>query len=620
MMLFLLSLFAVPSTGVRELLIPSYPGCAVYEEALTASSLACAFLSNPSLVVKTAYPYVSATHTEWFAGARKERIDALLPYTWGTLGIGVSGFHVWDLEHRAGPDSVPELFSAYNTGLELRYGRSIGNLSLGASVNAFLEHIYNYSAGGVSGSLGGSYRLKPFTFGLSVLNIGPGVRLNTETSALPLRVQAGVSCAIQNLCDISAGSAWSPDSALGAFDFSLGAGATFFKVLRLDIGGGYGAHPHAGAGLALKVKDLEVAYSASLRPSIGFSHHIGIQLTLHPPQREDPIVTRMIQTSQAFVEIGKRDLLNKDYSHALAQFDLALVWYSDNEEAQKGYNEALEKEHQRQINLHLEAARNYREEGSYLDALREYEYVLSLSSDNAMALSGRADMMLKLNETPILTMTDIPEEAVRFFEAGVEAFRKDDFSKALNYWQEISASYPYIEEIAPYIKLASERRDNQVDSLTLLAYNARERDALRQALNYTEKILSIAPTNNVAHTMREELTSLIHRRVSDSLEKALEYFDSRRFELAAETFNSILTLEPTNTIAARYLERIQKEQKLGREQLASLNVSAASAYALGDFDTAIRIWEQILAIDSTFTNVQRNLERAKNKKALLGEP
>jgi tetratricopeptide (TPR) repeat protein len=120
--------------------------------------------------------------------------------------------------------------------------------------------------------------------------------------------------------------------------------------------------------------------------------------------------------------------------------------------------------------------------------------------------------------------------------------------------------------------------------------------------------------------MREELTSLIHRRVSDSLEKALEYFDSRRFELAAETFNSILTLEPTNAIAVRYLERIQKEQKLGREQLASLNVSAASAYALGDFDTAIRIWEQILAIDSTFTNVQRNLERAKNKKALLGEP
>jgi cytochrome c-type biogenesis protein CcmH/NrfG len=107
--------------------------------------------------------------------------------------------------------------------------------------------------------------------------------------------------------------------------------------------------------------------------------------------------------------------------------------------------------------------------------------------------------------------------------------------------------------------------------------------------------------------------------VSELLEQGLSYFDDRRFDLAAETFNMILAIEPGNATARRYLDRIQAEERLTREDLANLNLTATQAYALGDYDTAIRIWEQILAVDSTFTNVARNLDRARQKRNLLSE-
>lgn len=617
MRLFLLLIAAVPSQGMREFLIPTAPISALYGEALVASHECGAFLANPALAVREPYPCVHLAHTEWFASTRRERVDFLLPKTWGTLGLGASGFHVWDLEHRDDPDDDPETFSAYNTDLVIRYARGIGRFALGAEAGVFLQRIYKYSAAGFHGSLGASFNKKPFSVGLSIINLGPPVKLSTEATPLPSRVQLGAAWNPSLPLNIQTGLSYAFD---GSFNASAGIGGVLFKILHLHAGGGYGTRPRIGAGASLEFKHLQIAYCAVLRSGIGLSHHIGVNLIFPPRQREDPLMIAMIQTSQTFVENGKRDMLNRDYKHALQQFDLALVWWPDNPEAQAGYNEALAKERELQVSLHLDAARAYRETEGYLDALREYEFVLSLAPDNALALSGRTDMQLEMEQIPILARGQLPEDAVRLFEAGVEAFHNDRFKEALAYWQEIKERFTYIEEIDPFLDLAAERRDEKIDSLLLGSYSAREVGALRQALELVKQVLKIDPTERRAHTHREELTSLIHRRTSDLLVEAIEHFDSRRYELAAETFNKILALEPANPIAQRYLNRLQKEERLKHKDLGQLNVSATNAYTSGDYETAIRIWEQILAVDSTFVNVQRNLERARRKKNMLRSP
>lgn len=617
MRVFLLLLSAVPSQGVREFLLPTTPIQALYAEALVGSSERGGFLVNPSLAVRKSYPSLHLAHTEWFAGSRKERVDFLYPTTWGTLGLGASGFHVWNLEHRDDPDDDPESFSAYNTDIVLRYARSIGRFSLGAEAGAFLQHIYRYSAVGFHGSLGVSFNKKPFSVGLSLLDLGPHMKLANEATPLPSRVQLGAAWNPSLPFEAQIGTSYAFDGSMNA---SAGVGGTLFKILHLRVGGGYGTRPRLGAGAWLEFKHLEIGYCAVLRPGIGLSHHIGAAVIFPPSEREDPLMVTMMQTSQMFVENGNRDMLNRDYKHALEQFDLALVWWPDNEEAQAGYNEALAKERERQVSLHLDAARVHREAAEYLDALREYEFVLSLAPDNALALSGRVDMQLELEQIPILVEGELPEDAVNLFRAGVEAFRADRFKEAFTYWQELKELFPYIEEIGPFVNLALERRGEQIDSLLLDAYSARERDALRQALELLEQVLKIDPTETRAHTLREDLTTLIHRRTSDLLVEAIEYFDARRYQLAAESFNKILALEPANPTAQRYLNRIREEERLKREDLEQLNLSATSAYALGDYDTAIRIWEQIIAIDSTFANIQRNLERARRKQTMLRSP
>lgn len=614
MKLLLLVLAGVPTQGVRELMIPSTPAMAVYREALVASWLPTAFLINPALAVREAYPVVFLSHTEWFAGTRVEKLDLLYPFNWGTLGVGARGFHVWDMEYRENPDDEPEPFYAYNTGFQLRYARSFGNLAVGAAVEAFIQHIYRYTAPGIALTLGASYYIRPFMIAASVSDLGPPVRLLGEAVSMPTRGQLGFCWEIVPDLRAHAGTSVAFD---GSWNASAGITGELFDILRLEAAGGYGEHPHAGAGAAIELKYVRVGYATSMRFGIGFSHHVEVDAIIPPTQKEDPIVRNMRETSQRFVEIGNRDMYNQDYRHAIDQFDLALVWWPDNMQAQQGYENALAAEQERQISLHLESARNHADVGDYLDALREYEFVLSLDSDNDYALSGKAEMLLKVREMPILTRVEVTRELEQLFEGGVEAFRQEDYKQALAYWQELENRYPYVEEIQPFLQLASERRNEQVDSLLRAAYNARERDALRTAINLTEKVLEIDPTENRAHNLREELSSRLHRRVSELLEQALAYFDDRRYDLASETFNMILAIEPGNATARRYLDRIQAEERLTRQDLANLNLTATQAYALGDYDTAIRIWEQIMTSDSTFTNVARNLERARQKKALL---
>lgn len=610
---------ALPTQGVRELLIPVYPASAIFGESMVASALPASFLHNPALAVRGSYPSVSTGHTEWFAGSRKEKIDLLLPYSWGTIGLGAEGFHVWNLEHRETPSDDPEAFNAYTAGLELSYARSFQKLTglcLGIRLEGFYEKIYEYSTPGFSADIGAGYKLNDFLFGLSFDDLGPGITLSTEKTRLPSRVNAGVSWQATPKLETQVGASYEFG---GAFNASAGISATVFDILSLELGGGYGARPHAGAGLSINVKSVRVCYAASFMPRVGLTHHVGAEIVIPPRQKEDPTARKAIETSKTFTEIGKRDMINRDYRHALDQFDIALTWWPDNEEAQEGYNEALQKERERQISVHLEAAREYSSAGDYLDALREYEFVLSMAPDNLQAISGRADMQLKVHEMPIFSMGSIPEGAMQLFSSGVDAFRKEDFSQALAYWQDVEQRFPDIsEEIKPFTQLALERRDQQVDSLLLAAYNARERDALRQSMDITERVLKIDPTNNRAHTLREALTSLMHRRVTELLEDALGYFDAKLYDQAAESFNKILTLDPANVTAKRYLDRMEQEAKFTHKTIEQLNITATTAYALGDFDTAIRIWEQILGIDSTFTNIQRNLERARQKKLLLG--
>lgn len=616
MSLLLLLLSAIPSSGARELLIPVTPNSAVYAEGLTSSRLPVSYLFNPALAARKPYFCVHLSHAEWFVGTRRERVDVLMPFSWGTLSMGGSGFHVWNLEGRDTPDSPPDTFAAYNTDFGVRYARTLleGRLALGGGLGWIMQGIGSYSTWALHASLGADYFFGKFSVGASILNLGTPLHLDSSAAPLPTRFQLGSSWNINERFDAQLGGAVGLD---GSYDVSAGVAGYFFKVLRLDLGGGYGAHPHLGAGLGIELSRFQLGYATSLRFGIGFSHHVGVHLIFPPAQHEDPQLVLMMQTSRTFTEIGKRDMAERDYSHALDQFDLALIWWPDNEEAQNGYEGALEKLREQRIEDHLDAAREYSAAGEYLDALRQYEFVITLDVGNVEALSGRADMQLKLQEIPILSNAEVPPEAVKLFEAGVQSFRSDDFKQAKAYWQELAQRFPDIAEITAYIELSDERMGEKIDSLLLASYAARERDALRQALTLVEKVLEIEPTERRALTLREELKTISNRRASELLQQALDFYDDRRYELAAERFHEVLAIDPTDVTSQRYLARMEKEAKLRRNDLEELNNRATNAYTIEDYDTAIRIWEQIIAVDSTFPNVQRNLERARRKKEFL---
>ncbi|GEM_PF-2724189 len=612
-----LIIMSFASPGVRELLVPASPMQAIYAEALVAAHISTSYLVNPALAARERYSIVEVNHTEWVLNTRKERLDVLLPMNWGTLGLGLKGFHVWDLEYRQSPDDKPQKFAAYNAGVSLRYAKNFGSLCLGGEASIFSEKIYDYAATGFEASFGALLHLKPFAIGASVANLGMPVKLLNESVPLPAKLYLGASWSASESFDVFAGASYTPaDTSFSTFNASLGLRGRLFDILDVYAGAGYGAVPHVGGGIGISYKMFQINYGASLKPGLGLTHHLGASFTILPKEK-GPDVT--VDIAKRYVEQGRRELLDKDYQKALLSFDVALVFAPENQEALEGYQKALDLERERKINLHLEEARSLRKTGDYLDALRQYEFILSLEPNNEIALAGRTDMMLKIKEAPIFTQADLPEGAINLFEAGVKAFRDDNFVKALSYWKELKDNYSLTDEINPFINLAEKRKAEQLDSLMLVSYKARRNNALLRALKLAEKALKIAPGDQRAHTQREELITLIYRKVSTLRKEAIEYFDARRYKFAAEKFNALLALDPTDQVAKSYLLKIEQEQRLTKKDLSELNLTATNAYALGDYDTAIKLWEHIVSADSTFPNIKRNLKRAKQKKELLGD-
>ena len=157
------------------------------------------------------------SHYDRFQGLSQEYLSCILPgrtigalknsrLSDGVWGLGLDYFHTQkDLERRSGAGETLNIFTdpegsfrAYDLALSLSYGwRPEPGSALGATLKVIDQTIDNRSGATLALDLGAMRDLKfldrDFTAGLSVQNIGPGVKFTTKRYALPLTFKAGLS-------------------------------------------------------------------------------------------------------------------------------------------------------------------------------------------------------------------------------------------------------------------------------------------------------------------------------------------------------------------------------------------------------------------------------------------
>jgi tetratricopeptide (TPR) repeat protein len=143
------------------------------------------------------------------------------------------------------------------------------------------------------------------------------------------------------------------------------------------------------------------------------------------------ISTNLIKAENAFNQ--------GDYIAAYDSYNTVLMYEPNNKRARGGSRSS-----EKLLNLaqHLNLALNYFNQGKYISSQREFSAALELDPGNKTAVeySARIGEMIKKSTT----LEDLQRDSRiwQLYLNGLEAFRKGDYEKAIEYWEDVLEVYP----------------------------------------------------------------------------------------------------------------------------------------------------------------------------------
>ena len=150
---------------------------------------------NPAGMAGMAAPELAFSHTKWLMDSNHDYVGFGMPVTtWGrktNIGLGVTRLSSGKFEGRADDGSANGGYSSYEQAVSLGFG--LGNI--GGAVKYIQGNIAGERASTWAVDLGAKKALSklPVSIGLSVKNLGPGLKYMTQRDDLPLSVNAGLS-------------------------------------------------------------------------------------------------------------------------------------------------------------------------------------------------------------------------------------------------------------------------------------------------------------------------------------------------------------------------------------------------------------------------------------------
>jgi len=267
---------------------------------------------NPAGLAQPVGKSLAFTHNEYFQGLSQEYFGFTLPgenikllrgsvLRNGHLGLGLNYFYTpKDMERRSGLNEtfvavspVEGKFGAYDLAFSAAYGFSYSrDLRLGAAVKVIRQSIDTESGNTAALDLGALYDFpwldRQFTAGFSVQNLGPGVKFNSKSFALPLTFKAGLSHRIYEK-----GLLVSLDLSKPVDNYpSIAVGLEHPLSSRLYLRSGYryrqhgnelGAFSGLAAGLGFIYDNLSFDYAFSPFGDLGAAHRISLAFRFQPP-------------------------------------------------------------------------------------------------------------------------------------------------------------------------------------------------------------------------------------------------------------------------------------------------------------------------------------------------
>jgi hypothetical protein len=259
-------------------------------EAFTAvSGDASSVYWNPASIVDVENIDVSLMHSEWFQDIRYEFAGGVRNFGDYSVGVGVVGLYMDDLERRVGPTADPiGHFGVFDFALTGSYARRLtDNLDIGGSVKYIQEKIDDETANGFAVDLGGRYAVPGYeglTAAVALLNLGPQMSFIEEKFDLPVMYKVGGALDVP-VESLSGDIVFSSDVVIpadGTTKVHIGMEYEYAGMIALRLGYRTGWDNHnVSVGLGVKVRNFRLDYAVTPYYSeLGDTHRVSLGVLL----------------------------------------------------------------------------------------------------------------------------------------------------------------------------------------------------------------------------------------------------------------------------------------------------------------------------------------------------
>lgn len=572
-------------------------------------------------------------HAEHFQSIRYENLG--LAHGTNTLGMGfsVKGLYLTELEERTGPSANPiSTFGAYFIVPSFSFAKSLNkNLSLGTNIKFIYQSIGEDNAVSYGGDIGTSIKsgIKGLRAGLALTNFGTKIRFQNSSFSLPTRLRTGLSYSLFNENASLAFDIVKPFKE--DFEYHLGAAGMVMEKLCLRVGYRSGLQDNGSfagvaAGAGFKIGDIDIDYAFSVYGVLGLTHNFSISYVFGRGERikkkEEIRIAEELQrraglTAETFYQQGLTQQSEGKYDEALWNFDIALIWDPNYEDALKGIEELEKKINENKVIEHLANGIAEFKSVNYIEAVSEFGFVLEIDPTNEQAkewLKTVSDALVKVHMERIKFEKEVKEKISNYLDKGLEHFSKKKYREAIGEWNKVISLDSTHKEAREYIEKAQLQIKEQIDETLKRVDMYISQSKWIKALNEVNRVLTLEPNNEDGLLKKQEIKKNLNSISKDHTQEGIKLYEQGKFGLAETEFKMALNFDVNNSTAKSYLAKIKSGKKeVSDEDVNELYMKGITVYTQEKYQLAIFYWKRVLDIEPNHANAKRNIERAEEK-------
>ena len=619
--------------GARE----SAMGWAVVADSLNANAL----FWNPAGLATLNHGQIIFNHSEHLLGTRYDGIAAARNFKniETTVGAGIVGFFVDDIEKRTRPSDEPQSsFGGYDLCFQVGAGRRLSpSLCAGLNGKMIHEKIDEHTSSAFAFDAGVSYltRVKRLKLGAALQNIGTKATMKNEGFSLPASIKIGLNYVVREDKLIVASEMLKPFQ--DAAEFRLGGELKIADAVRLRSGYRSGFSQTGGlagfvAGAGFDLNYVNIDYAVDPYGPLGLTQKISVSYSFGKSEglrrKNDRLLAEELSRKAAMTANAFSSSASSYYSlgqldEAIRAWDIALVWNPALTEAQVMLKKAKNEKRNSTIETHLDKGNSEIEKGDFVDALYEFSMVLDLDPENSMAkrMLERVSALITMLELEKSTRgATTAKEVAKHHNTAAHLCAQKRYAYAIVEWQKVLELDPDHEKARSQITKTKKRQEEETKELLASASELIEQNDLAAALKKVRAVLWRNPDDSTATQRESEILVTLKEKTEEHVQRGIYLFYQNQLADAEEELRMALNLSPDNVTAREYLGKIfTSRMSKSKDRITDLYLKGIAAYTRDDFATALFYWERLLEIDPKHENARRNARRARAKLSRLND-